>query len=304
MSPLERRLRALLALYPEAFRERWGEELVLTSLEAAKPGQSWPTIREAADLTLAALRAHARTPLEASFPRVLRQGAILGVALLVILRAILVARGVCGAVRSLVLLVAAGAEVAFHAHYLLFLQLTEFALYGVLLSALVERRRWLGVVSAVALTANAALVTLAYDGPIEAGWLASFPLSAGPPLLLGAIALAASGETPPSARRLRWRTRGAVILGLLLAGAALAGVGSLVPVAIESPVEVCLAVLTLAGAALLRVFDARWLVGIAVALTGRAATENDAKALVVLLVLAAAAHWRAVKRARREVSPS
>ncbi|APR88553.1 hypothetical protein A7982_13902 [Minicystis rosea] len=99
MSPLERRYRVLVSLFPAAHRARWEDDLVATLLDAAPEGRAFPTPREALDLTLAAARAHAQEPARRPFAEVLRGGVLLGVFLLAALRlgaALRWARGAVG----------------------------------------------------------------------------------------------------------------------------------------------------------------------------------------------------------------
>jgi hypothetical protein len=60
---LERRYRRLLYAYPVAYRRRRGDEIVGTFLDLAAPGQTRPTLADAADLMTGGLRA--RIPLPA-----------------------------------------------------------------------------------------------------------------------------------------------------------------------------------------------------------------------------------------------
>ena len=65
MTGLERRYRLLLRLYPAAFRDRHGEDLVVTALDAAPPGRHWPTASDTVDLVASAVRHRAaRTGLD------------------------------------------------------------------------------------------------------------------------------------------------------------------------------------------------------------------------------------------------
>ncbi|GAB1646338.1 hypothetical protein [Krasilnikovia sp. MM14-A1259] len=77
---LERRYGHLLRSYPAADRSRFGDELVGTLLESARPGQRWPDPRQAFALVLAGLRA--RTLAERRGGRAMRaqgfQVAVLG----------------------------------------------------------------------------------------------------------------------------------------------------------------------------------------------------------------------------------
>lgn len=58
-SPLERRYRRWLALYPRSFRAEHEEEMVAVLMQGADPSQSRPTTGEAADLATHGLRRRA-----------------------------------------------------------------------------------------------------------------------------------------------------------------------------------------------------------------------------------------------------
>jgi len=60
-SPLERRYRRCLALYPKSFRAEREDEMVAVLMQGADPGQTRPRAREAADLVTHGLRRRART---------------------------------------------------------------------------------------------------------------------------------------------------------------------------------------------------------------------------------------------------
>jgi len=60
VTPLERRYRLWLLAYPGEYRREHDEELVGTLLEAAAPGQEWPSAREAGALLTGGLRTRAR----------------------------------------------------------------------------------------------------------------------------------------------------------------------------------------------------------------------------------------------------
>jgi hypothetical protein len=49
-SPLERRYRRWLAIYPQPFRAEHEEEMVAVLMQTAEPGQKRPKLREATDL--------------------------------------------------------------------------------------------------------------------------------------------------------------------------------------------------------------------------------------------------------------
>lgn len=58
-SPLERRYRRWLALYPKSFRAEHEEEMVAVLMQTADPDQTRPTAREATDLATHGLRRRA-----------------------------------------------------------------------------------------------------------------------------------------------------------------------------------------------------------------------------------------------------
>ena len=74
MIDLERRFRLLLLAFPRSYRQRRGEEMVGTLMEAARPGQRWPSLGDAADLVGAGLQV--RTGLAAQSP----VGSVVGLA--------------------------------------------------------------------------------------------------------------------------------------------------------------------------------------------------------------------------------
>jgi hypothetical protein len=59
-SPLERRYRRWLALYPRSFRAEHEEEMVAVLMQGADPDQSRPKAGEAADIAAHGLRRRAR----------------------------------------------------------------------------------------------------------------------------------------------------------------------------------------------------------------------------------------------------
>ena len=61
-APLARRYRRLLFAYPRGYRRARGAELVGALLDAAPPGRSRPTVREAVDLVRHGLRARLGRP--------------------------------------------------------------------------------------------------------------------------------------------------------------------------------------------------------------------------------------------------
>lgn len=81
---LRRRYQRLLLAYPPAYRASRGQEILTTLLEAARPGQRFPTAREAAGLLLGGLRARARQAAVDPPERPLTDGLHLGVVLVVL----------------------------------------------------------------------------------------------------------------------------------------------------------------------------------------------------------------------------
>jgi hypothetical protein len=80
---LEKRFRVLVGLYPQAWRNEHGEELLSTLLDAAPPGQRWPSPRETVGLIVGASRERLRdrgvsTPVE-----MVRDGLHIGATLIV-----------------------------------------------------------------------------------------------------------------------------------------------------------------------------------------------------------------------------
>jgi hypothetical protein len=59
-SPLERRYRRWLALYPKSFRAERGDEMVAVLIQSADPDQTRPRAQEAANLATHGLRRRAR----------------------------------------------------------------------------------------------------------------------------------------------------------------------------------------------------------------------------------------------------
>lgn len=75
MTPLERRFGRLLLLYPKAYRDERGAEILATVLESADPGRRWPSPAEVADLGVHALRRRAGLCGEQAFGRLLAEAA-------------------------------------------------------------------------------------------------------------------------------------------------------------------------------------------------------------------------------------
>ena len=79
---LRRRYRRLLVAYPPAYRDARGEEILTTLVEGSRPGQRFPTAREAGGLMLGGLRARARQAVVDPPPRPWTEGLHLGVVLI------------------------------------------------------------------------------------------------------------------------------------------------------------------------------------------------------------------------------
>jgi hypothetical protein len=79
---LRRRYRRLLAAYPPAYRAARGEEILTTLAEGSRPGQRFPTAREAGGLMLGGLRVRAREAMVDPPPHPWTDGLQLGVILI------------------------------------------------------------------------------------------------------------------------------------------------------------------------------------------------------------------------------
>jgi hypothetical protein len=80
VNPLERRYRRLLALYPRAYRERYGQEMLGVLLDCAGPRRRRPTLREAANLVGGALAYRTRHALaDLTTPQWRRAASVLAV---------------------------------------------------------------------------------------------------------------------------------------------------------------------------------------------------------------------------------
>lgn len=79
MSPLELHCRLVLRVYPAAYREVRGEEIIGTLLEMTPPGRSWPLPRDVRGLAFSGLRARAAQPGQFSTTANLRVAALAGV---------------------------------------------------------------------------------------------------------------------------------------------------------------------------------------------------------------------------------
>ncbi len=78
---LESRTRRLLRVYPPAYREARGEEMLGTLLEANEEGRRWPPFRDARSLVTGGLRARSAENRRLPFGTSLRLAVILGVTL-------------------------------------------------------------------------------------------------------------------------------------------------------------------------------------------------------------------------------
>jgi hypothetical protein len=79
MTALERRCRLLLRVYPAAYRQDRGEEIIGTLLEATPAGRSWPGARELRGIALGGLRARAALNRRLTTTANLRIAALVGV---------------------------------------------------------------------------------------------------------------------------------------------------------------------------------------------------------------------------------
>jgi hypothetical protein len=80
MNPLERRCRLLLRVYPAAYREIRGEEIIGTLLEATPSGRSWPRPQDMRGLLAGGFRARAAQPRQFTTAGNLRAAVLAGVA--------------------------------------------------------------------------------------------------------------------------------------------------------------------------------------------------------------------------------
>ena len=305
MSPLERRVRALASLFPASFRARWEEELVRTTLETCAPGRSWPHPRDAWDLALAAIRAHATTPANQSFRVVLVQGIVLGAAILASIRAgaILHRFGLflywlpsnaAGGVPS--------SELAFTGGPLAL----ELAAYGLLVVALLQRRRALVWAGAVALAGISVLGTLRYSGPVGVRWALGMAVPGAVPFVVAAFAMAARDTERALAARPAFVGLGLVALVTTTwrVVAWLATLGwHLVPGTADRGAA-AIAALVLVACIAAGFADPRWVVALGVVTIGWNAREliqtGDPLAFLgtAFVVTAAWVYWRVLRRAR------
>jgi hypothetical protein len=82
MPPLDELYGRLLLTYPSPYREEHEAEIVSTLIEAAQPGQRWPSVREAAGLLVGGLRTGAVVASREGPRAIWADGLRLGVALL------------------------------------------------------------------------------------------------------------------------------------------------------------------------------------------------------------------------------
>ena len=194
MSALERRCRTLLRAYPRWYRRQRGEEMLATLLEASRPGQRWPSARDARALITGGLRVRAAQDQRLTTGASLRLAAQLGVALSLLL---LVANSLATATLVWVHVYAPYA----HAGYLL-----ASALLG--LAAVVAA--WFAPRPAVAALAAAAAAVTAY-----VSWAADRPMVILPVGLLVTLAvLVCLGERMP--RSWLWLAGGLFAASVLL----------------------------------------------------------------------------------------
>jgi hypothetical protein len=85
MSPLERRCRSLLRAYPRWYRQRRGDEMLATLLEASQLGQRWPSARDTRALIVGGLRVRATQDQRLTTAANLRLAVQLGAALTLLL---------------------------------------------------------------------------------------------------------------------------------------------------------------------------------------------------------------------------
>lgn len=81
---LERRYRRLLYAYPPGYRHQHQEEILATLLDSARPGQHYPSFREAVALALGGLRTRARLAARQSAWSLWAEGLRLGALLLLV----------------------------------------------------------------------------------------------------------------------------------------------------------------------------------------------------------------------------
>jgi hypothetical protein len=82
---LKRRYRLLLSFYPDAYRDTHEEELLTTLLDAAAPGQDYPSARETVGLIVGGMRTRSRLAMTEGWLAVWTEGLRLAALLLLVL---------------------------------------------------------------------------------------------------------------------------------------------------------------------------------------------------------------------------
>jgi hypothetical protein len=100
MSALERRCRLLLRVYPAAYRDVRGEEIIGTLLEATPSGRSWPRPRDIRGLVFGGLRARAAFNRQLTTAANLRVAVLAGVAAYLAFNAVAVSFAVAAEVST------------------------------------------------------------------------------------------------------------------------------------------------------------------------------------------------------------
>lgn len=179
MTALERRCRLLLRVYPAAYRQGRGEEIIGTLLEATPAGRSWPLARDVRALAAGGLQARAAVNRRLTTAANLRMAVVVGAAMYL----------ACSAASNLILGVWVLTRRLGYAHLAAWPLLLEGALVG-LAVALV----WVSSRKAVlAAGMMAAAVAVSVAGPWQ--WLFGWPV---PELAcLGTLALLAGRDKRP-----------------------------------------------------------------------------------------------------------
>ncbi|MDC0745421.1 hypothetical protein [Polyangium mundeleinium] len=310
MSPLERRIRTLISLFPASFRARWEEDLVRTTLETCTAEQSWPHPRDALDLVVSAIRAHAATPANQPFRVVLAQGIVLGAILLASVRvgALLLRFG--WFLRWLPGNSAAGVpsdELALYAGPLAL----ELAAYVLLAVAMLQRRRVLTWAVAITLGGIGLLATLRYPGPIGLRWALGMAVPGAIPFLVAAFTIAARKTDRVLAVR-------PALVGLALVSFATTAwrfaawfattTFHLVPGTVDR-ITTAVAALLLVACTVSGFADPRWFIALGVAVIGWNAREfiQTGDPLVFLgttfVVMVSWVHWRVLRRQAARSGP-
>jgi hypothetical protein len=81
MTPLERRARRILRVYPAAYRRERGEEIIGTLLEATPDGRTWPQARDVRALVICGLKARAAQNRQRTVGANLRAAVMTGLAM-------------------------------------------------------------------------------------------------------------------------------------------------------------------------------------------------------------------------------